>query len=66
MRNKPVTEIKPLSVGRTLDDLPRLLASLPPLSREELVAFSKDVAMVRETAPQEGLKEPRESRQTVA
>ena len=59
--NKPVAELKPLPTGKTLGDLPRLLASLPSLSKEELTVFSGDVAMVRETAPKEGLKDPWES-----
>ena len=58
---KPVAEMKPLPVGKTLGDLPRLLVSLPSLSKEELAALSGDVAMVRETAPKEGLKDPWES-----
>jgi antitoxin (DNA-binding transcriptional repressor) of toxin-antitoxin stability system len=59
--NKPVAEMKPLPAGKTLGDLPRLLASMPSLSKDELAVFSTDVAMVRETAPKEGLKDPWES-----
>ena len=59
--NKPVAELKPLPAGKTLGDLPRLLASMPSLSKDELAVFSADVAMVRETAPKERLKDPWES-----
>ena len=58
---KPIAELKPLPVARTLGDLPRLLASLPSLSNADLDAFSKDVAMVRESTAKEGLKDPWES-----
>jgi antitoxin (DNA-binding transcriptional repressor) of toxin-antitoxin stability system len=55
---KPVAELKPVPKGKTLGELPRLLASLPSLPKEDLAVFSRDVAMVRESASKEGLKDP--------
>jgi hypothetical protein len=52
------SKLTPFPTGKTLGDLPRLLVSLPSLSKKELADFSADVAMVRETAPKEGLKDP--------
>ena len=58
---KPVAELKPLPKGRALGDLPRLLASLPPLTADETDAFSADVARARESFAKTGMRDPWES-----
>ena len=58
---KPVAELKPLPSGRTMADLPDLLASLPSLTIEEAETFSADVLTIRESMQHEGLRDPWES-----
>ncbi len=41
--NRPVAEIRPLSSGRKLSELPAIMASIPRLSPEDAEAFAKDV-----------------------
>ena len=54
---KPVAELKPLPLGRTLADLPEMLASLPSLTRDEAEAFSADILHARESPRGEGLRD---------
>jgi antitoxin (DNA-binding transcriptional repressor) of toxin-antitoxin stability system len=46
-RKKPVAELRPVSFGRRLGDLPAILSSLPSLSEDEAKAFAQDMAAAR-------------------
>ncbi|NCD34485.1 MAG: antitoxin [Spartobacteria bacterium] len=45
--NKPVAELRPVSAGRRLGDLPSILKSLPHLSDEEASEFAEDIEVAR-------------------
>jgi len=45
---KPVAELKPLPMGRTLADLPHIVLSLPSLTKSEADAFSRDIVKGRQ------------------
>ncbi len=47
--NKPMAELRPLSTGKRLAELPALLASLPHLSSAEATQFADDLTAARET-----------------
>ena len=47
--NKPMAELRPLSTGKRLAELPALLASLPHLSPAEATQFAGDLTAARET-----------------
>ena len=47
--NKPMAELRPLSTGKRLAELPELLASLPHLSSAEATQFADDITAARET-----------------
>ena len=42
--NKPLAELRPLSVGLRLSELPALIASLPRLSESEAADFATDLS----------------------
>jgi prevent-host-death family protein len=44
---KPVAELGPVAFGRSLRDLPDLIAGLPPLSEKEAEAFGADLEQAR-------------------
>ena len=45
---RAVAELRPVSAGLRLGDLPALLASLPRLGTEDAVAFENDLASARD------------------
>jgi len=45
---KPIAELRPLPSGKRLGDLPRVLASLPRLSKDEATSFGEDLDTARE------------------
>ncbi len=45
--NKPVAELRPLPAGRTLAELPQIMASLPHFSAEDAASFSDDLNEAR-------------------
>ena len=54
---KPVAELKPLPLGRTLADLPGIMSSLPSLTKSEADAFfSKDIVNARQSQQKMELK----------
>ncbi len=53
---KPVAELKPLPLGRTLADLPDIMSSLPSLTKSEADAFSKDIVNARQSQQKMELK----------
>jgi antitoxin (DNA-binding transcriptional repressor) of toxin-antitoxin stability system len=57
--NKAVAELRPVSRGTKLGDLPALLTSLPRLSADEADAFAKDLDLMRkERAESEDFHNP--------
>ena len=46
--DNPIAELRPLSRGKYLGDLPALLAELPRLSASEAEAFGADIEAARE------------------
>lgn len=44
---KPVAELRPVTSGLKVKDLPAFLESLPKLSKEEARAFAKDIERAR-------------------
>jgi prevent-host-death family protein len=44
---KPVAELGPVAIGRSLTDLPDLVAGLPSLSDDEAADFSADLDRAR-------------------
>ena len=55
---KAVAELRPVSVGRRLGDLPAIIASLPRLSDSDLAGFSKDILRSRNRLAVERMKDP--------
>ena len=58
---RPMAELRPVPAGKQLGDLAALLAGLPHLSKDEAVAFSRDIAVERETLGAEELRNPWDS-----
>ncbi len=58
---KPVAELRPLPTGRRLGDLPGLLRSLPHLSKQDAVAFARDVETSRKAIAVDKPRDPWES-----
>lgn len=58
---KPVAELRPVPRGRTLGDLPALLADLPHLGEEDAAAFAEDIDNARKEMARVGLRDPWES-----
>lgn len=56
--NKPIAELRPLSVGKRLAELPALLASLPHLSETEAAQFAEDLTAARETLARAEVHDP--------
>ena len=56
--NKPLAELRPLSVGKKLGELEEVLKSLPKLSQEELNEFTKDLSDIRIQGNMERLRDP--------
>jgi len=46
--NKPIAELRPLSTGKRLAELPGLFAALPRLSAAEAAQFADDLDAARE------------------
>ena len=57
----PVAELRPMTPGRKLRELPEILASLPHLSPEELDTFESDLAEARSDLLRVPLPDPWES-----
>ena len=57
--NKPVAELRPLPAGRTLAELPQIMASLPHLSAEDAAQFADDLDKAREELALAGSKRKR-------
>ena len=55
---KPVAELRPLSVGKRLVELPALLASLPHLSPAEATQLDGDLAAARKVLARAAVHEP--------
>ena len=53
-----VAEIRPVVEGKTLGDLPDLIAALPRLSPDQTAAFANDLLEIRESISKEGLGDP--------
>ena len=51
--NKPVAELRPVSEGIKMSELPAFFASLPHLAPEDAEAFAQDIAEARRSAPVE-------------
>jgi hypothetical protein len=58
---KPVAELSPVPTGRSLRELPDLLASLPRLSEEEAAGFEEDIAAMRADLSRLPVRDPWES-----
>jgi hypothetical protein len=58
---KAVAELGPVPVGRSLRELPDLLASLPPLTEEEAADYERDLAAARAEVAQYPVRDPWES-----
>lgn len=59
MRGKrPVAELRPVPSGKRLGELPELLASLPPLSREDLEGLAADLEQAREELARSPMRDP--------
>ncbi|HEV7507536.1 MAG TPA: hypothetical protein VGS07_21810 [Thermoanaerobaculia bacterium] len=56
-----VAELRPVTHGRRLKDLPELLASLPHLSPEDLASFETDLEEARNELGQIPIQTPWES-----
>ncbi len=56
--NKPVAELRPVSSGKKLAELPSLLASLPHLSHAEATHFADDLATAREELARVEVRDP--------
>ena len=59
--NKPMAELRPLSTGKRLADLPALLASLPRLSSTEATEFADDLTAARKTLARAEVHDPWQS-----
>ena len=55
---RAVAELRPVSMGRRLGDLPSIIASLPRLSDSDLTGFSKDILCSRKRLAGERMKDP--------
>lgn len=55
---KPVADLRPLASGRSLTDLPDLVAGLPSLSQSEATAFSADLERARTELPRLTPRDP--------
>lgn len=53
-----VAELRPVPVGRSLGDLPRLIADLPRLPTSEADSFAQDVEEARRELTSHELKDP--------
>lgn len=58
---KPVAELRPVVVGRSLGELDALLRSLPALSAGEAADFAADIEAARADLPVEVLRDPWQS-----
>jgi len=58
---KPVAELKPLPLGRTLADLPHIILSLPSLTKSEADSFSRDIVKARQLQQKINLRDPWDS-----
>ncbi len=56
--NRPVAELRPVPAGRSLRELPAMLASLPRLSADEASAFGEDIAAARRELGEQPLRDP--------
>lgn len=56
--NKPVAELRPVPVGRTLSDLPKIFASLPHLGTEGADAFAHDLNAARSELERLPVRDP--------
>jgi antitoxin (DNA-binding transcriptional repressor) of toxin-antitoxin stability system len=55
---KAVAELRPVSAGRKISELPKLFASLPRLDAEEAAAYARDVDAAREELAQKSYHDP--------
>jgi antitoxin (DNA-binding transcriptional repressor) of toxin-antitoxin stability system len=55
---RPVAELTPVPMGKRLDELPRLLASLPRLGAEEAGALEADLAEARRSLGEIEARDP--------
>lgn len=56
--NKPVAELRPVPVGRTLSDLPKILTSLPHLGTEGADEFERDLNAARSELERLSVRDP--------
>ena len=59
--DKPMAELRPLSTGKRLAELPALLASLPRLSSSEATQLADDLTAARETLAHAEVHDPWQS-----
>ena len=55
---KAVAELGPVPSGRSLGELPDVLASLPALPPEEAKAFGEDISRSKEASAEDELRDP--------
>ncbi len=55
---RPVAELAPVPMGRHLEELSALLASLPPLGAEEAAALSADLTRARDSLRSAEVRDP--------
>lgn len=58
---KPVAELRPVPMGRSLGELEDVLRSLPALSPTEAADFAADIEAARAGLPLDGLRDPWQS-----
>jgi len=58
---RPMAELRPLPIGKSLGELPALMAGWPHLSQSEAAAFAEDIKAERKTLGAEELRDPWDS-----
>ncbi len=58
---RPVAELRPVPQGRTLGELPDLMASLPKLLPEDAEEFARDLLTIRTELAKEKPRDPWDS-----
>ena len=55
---KPVAQLSPIVSGKRLNELPDIIAGLPKMSNEELVAFKQDLRQASKLSRKESHRDP--------
>ena len=56
--DKPIAELRPVSTGKKLAELPALCAALPPLSSLEAARLAEDLVVAREELARTEVRDP--------